>query len=242
MDLLKVTQSKTYPELFVNKYTRKVFYDNLWNTDKTLVESRGRVKDIDGNVVINPFTKIFNRLENDVDISPSEDCLWVRKINGFMAAATYVGRYDQVIISTTGSLDSEYVKIARGYIKNDMQGMIREYLRGTTLLFEVVDPSDPHIIEEEPGIYLIGMRDINDNSPYKSSVILEELLDIIAIFLSSEVTVMRPSWGVAKFSDILQESKNDTSEGVVVYGLESGTVLKLKSKLRCLPERKAFSP
>jgi hypothetical protein len=232
MDLVKIRESKKYPGLFVKKYNRKVFYDNLWNLDTDLIESRGHVLDCHGKVVINPFTKIFNRFENNTDINVDEVCLWVRKINGFMACATYIPEYDDVIVSTTGSLDSEYVDMASKYINWTMKDKIKRHVQGATLIFEIVDILDPHIIKEIPGIYLLGMRFIDDKLSYMSSPTKEESLDKLANYLSldNEVKVYRPTWGTARFGDIIQDSKSDTSEGVVVYGMDSGKVLKLKSK------------
>ena len=47
-------ESIRYPGLFVLKYKRKVFYDNLWTPE--LQELRGLVVDEDWNIVVHPFT------------------------------------------------------------------------------------------------------------------------------------------------------------------------------------------
>ena len=90
MKLINRRESQRFPGLFVKKYTKKVFFDNLWHEDPELLESRGHVELADGTRVINPFTKIFNHGENNVTIDPKEHCLYIRKVNGFMACATYV--------------------------------------------------------------------------------------------------------------------------------------------------------
>ena len=66
-----LVKKKTYKDgefsgLSVLKYSRKVFYDNLWNKDKRLLDCRGMVVDSDDNIVVWPFTKVFNLYENNV--------------------------------------------------------------------------------------------------------------------------------------------------------------------------------
>lgn len=215
--------SQRYPELSVKKYKKKVFYNNLW--DSELIESRGKVLYKDGTVVINPFTKIFNYGENNTTIDKNEECLWVEKINGFMASATYVPQLDKVIVATTGSLDSDFVLLAEKYINEKIKKILASpLLKYYTHLFEICDPWDKHIIPEIPGAYLIGMRKVDSTSPYITSVSMEVILDSHAESLG----FFRPQYGLAKFGDILEFNKKATNEGVVVYG-KSGTVLKLKT-------------
>ena len=223
MNLITKKQSKRYPGLYTLRYKRKVFYDNLW--DRELIEARGRVVDEYDNTVINPFTKIFNRNENNTDINRSERCLVVNKVNGFMCAATWVDKYGEVIISTTGSLDSEHVAMAGSFFTDKIKDMIATYTGGYTLLFEVVHPKAPHIIKEEPGLYLIGARKVSETSNYFSTETLETSLDLVA----EEMGVKRPKWKLDYFSDIVKEVKVAKHEGYVVYGLLTGVVLKIKT-------------
>ena len=220
-ELYTKKESKRYPGLFVLKYKNKVFYDNLWNDD--LVEMRGRVVDAEGNTVINPFTKIFNRFENKTDIDRNELCLAVEKVNGFMAAMTYVPSIDKVVISTTGSLDSDFVDIAAKHLD-----VLKEKVRKTstmgTFLFEIVDESDPHIIKEKAGAYLLGFRRL-DEKAYFSTPTDEMLYDQIA----EQWGIRRPQWFKGRFSEIVVMAREAMHEGYVVYGLESEKSLKIKS-------------
>lgn len=221
--LKTIRQSDRFKDLYVHKYTRNVFFKNLWDED--LIELRGKVCLEDGTVVINPFTKVFNRHENGTDIDLDEPCLVVGKVNGFMAAATYVDAVKEVVVSTTGSLDSDYVTLAEKYINAAVRGEIQKQWKGYTLLFEVCDPEDPHIVPEKPGLYLIGIRAVKCTDKYFSTPYKEETLDNIAKTLG----VMRPKWEIAIFRDILRANKETNREGVMVYGQYSHTVLKLKS-------------
>lgn len=225
-ELVTRKESKRYPGLFVKKYTRKVFYDNLWHKNAELTEARGHVELADGTTVIRPFTKIFNRGENNTDIDRDELCVSVQKVNGFMAAATWVEEVCDVVVSTTGSLDSEFVGLAEKYINDDVKAYIKSmnYKRGT-YMFEICDATDPHIVPEEAGAYLIGFRYREDPDAYFSDPQHESMLDLMA----NGMGVKRPSWDVVKFSTVVQDSKECKHEGFVVYGLESKTALKIKS-------------
>ena len=100
---------KTYTEgpfagLSVLKYKNNVFWDNLWHTDPRLLECRGMVVDAEDNVVIWPFTKIFDRFENNTDVPQDQLVCVPRKINGFMAAmSVYNGEIIVCLLYTSPS-------------------------------------------------------------------------------------------------------------------------------------------
>ena len=225
--LIVKKQSTRYPGLYVKKYSKKVFYNGLWDTDSALLESRGHVEDEDGNLLVNPFTKIFNHKENGVDIQPEEAVLCVDKINGFLASVTYVHQLDKVLVSTTGSLDSPFVDMAEEYITEDIKALVKmcSLCQPKTYLFEICHPSDPHIVKEQPGASLTGIREVHNPSAYFSTPQLEKSLDITA----KSLHVARPGWRLCSFATALNELKSCKKEGYVVYGQESKTVLKLKS-------------
>lgn len=223
-NLVQKKQSKKYPDLTVHKYHKKVFYKNLWKNSEELLESRGHVYDSEGNLVINPFTKIFNYGENGTTIEDDEKCVVVEKINGFMACATNI-RGKGVIVSTTGSLDSPHVDMAK-----EMMPFVLESLElngpGATYIFEIVHPDDPHIIQENVGVYLLGVRHVSNTGSYFSWESNEILLDRTAKVLR----VSRPFWwNNISFKRAKQYVQASRMEGYVVYGQQSRTVLKLKS-------------
>lgn len=146
--------------LYVLKYRKKVFYDNLWTPELELC--RGTIVDKDFNVVSIPFTKIYNYGIEDKAPALSPDTLVTvyRKINGFMAAITW--HDGEILISTTGSIDSVYVQ----YVKDMMlfhspwehwKEILSSFCK-QTFLFECVHPDDPHIIPEQAGLYYLGTR------------------------------------------------------------------------------------
>lgn len=217
--LYTLKQSTNYPSLHVKKYTKKVYFKDMW--DDELIESRGHVYHNNGNLVINPFTKVFHRFQHDTDIPLTEFCTYVEKINGFMGCITYVEEdINDFVISTTGSLDSEYVDFVDDFVTDKVLDNIE---KGYTYIFEVCHPADPHIISEKQGLYLLGRRKVSDKEHYTTDCINEADLDAIAFNMG----VYRPHWGFDTFENILNNCKKVMFEGYMVYS--PSTTIKLKS-------------
>jgi hypothetical protein len=219
----KLVRVKDYPEqnLCVIKYQGKVFYDNLWSQDKLLNEARGIVFDtITGEVVIWPFTKVFNHHENGTKCNPDEMVIAPRKVNGFMASVS--SHKGEMIIATTGTLDSEYVALAKEYldvpsIRSIVQNLTTDV---NTLLFEICHPTDPHIVDEMAGAWLIGGRNHETGLMFT-----EQHLDAIA----KGTDMLRPDWMRMKFGDLVKLSREVEHEGFMVRLLDGTTVMKIKT-------------
>jgi hypothetical protein len=209
-------ESVRYPGLYVIKYTRKVFYDALWND--VLEECRGLVVDAEWNRVVNPFRKIYNRGERGTDFPLDEPVVAVQKVNGFMAGATYIEGYG-VVVSTTGSLDSPFVEIAERHLRSKICNWIDKVGHKITWLFEICDPSDPHIIQETPGAYLIGARYVTGD------MMSEGALDSMAPGMGA----MRPNHLRIPFESVLLAMTNCRLEGFVVHSHRLQKSLKIKS-------------
>ena len=220
--LVKRSESKRYPGLFTLKYTRVVFYDALWDTNPLLLVCRGLVVDSDYNVVVKPFTKVFNYQENGTTIASDTLCTAVVKVNGFMACVTKSLKHspDKLIVSTTGSLDSEHVDIASKYVLPSWWDYIDD---GETLIFEICDRSDPHIILEKEGAWLIGGTFSGFGDGFFATWD-EDDLD----FYHEEYGMLRPkTYYDIPFSDILKMSEECEHEGFMVYSEDQA--LKIKS-------------
>ena len=75
--------------IYVLKYKKRVFYDNLWN--QYIAECRGSIVDADFNLITYPFTKIYNYgIEKEAPVFSEIDTLVTafRKVNGFMVAVS----------------------------------------------------------------------------------------------------------------------------------------------------------
>ena len=228
---VRINFSKRYPNLATVKYQNRVFWENRW--DDTLIECRGHVYDIvTGDRVVNGPTKVFNLSELGLNKKPTiihrdEEVLAVRKINGFLGCATYVPSVDKVVVSTTGSLDSDFV----GYAESKLGQRVFDYIKmmylennaNFTWFFEICHEDDPHIIPEKIGAYLLGARVVCDSNSYRSDSEWETELD----FYAKRMGVMRPKWKTGLFGDIVKETNECNHEGHMIYGKD--TVLKLKS-------------
>lgn len=210
------TTFSDYPDLFILKYKNEVFWEGKWN--RFLRECRGLVVDKDYNPVIRPFTKVFNYREQGATYPLEMLVRAERKINGFMAAATYVPMYGEVIVSTTGSLDSPFTKLAREvlertdalhYIAND------SFFHGFTFLFEICDPSDPHIIKEVPGAYLLSCRRTGEWDVPAREFSAQHMDEIGKLF-----KCFRPRHLVTDFGSIVGTSRSAKHEGWCVYPVE----------------------
>jgi len=204
--------------IYVLKYKNRVFYKNLW-TDE-LREMRGTLIDEDYNIISIPFRKIFNRGERKTDIDRDEMVVASQKINGFMACATWHNK--ELLVSTTGTIDSDFAKLAYKWIEPYWRVM--DQYNGLSFCFEIVDPSDPHIIAEEAGVYLLNVRMKNWNA--ETHYFAQNTLDNIA----SLSGLKRPKWEYGRFGDFVNEVKTVQHEGFAIYSVEDSNIeLKMKS-------------
>jgi hypothetical protein len=96
-------------------------------------------------------------LADDVEVTA------FRKVNGFMVSVTW--HAGDVLVSTTGSTDSDYVRMAKEMMLSHMTwadwqlAFNRADMDNLTVMFECVHPNDPHIVPEQPGMYVLGYRD-----------------------------------------------------------------------------------
>lgn len=216
--LVQVRQSVNFPKLSVLKYTKRVFWDNLWTPE--LEYCRGLVIDKDWKVVSRPFNKIYNYGIEDraPKLELSEYVRAYRKVNGFMAALTYDEDHG-LVVSTTGSLDSEYTGMIRQMfsrynVKNVME-TIQDY-PSATHLFECVHGDDPHIIPEFSGLYYLGSmeKDLTNNDLMMYHVV-QNLFDQV-----DSIT--------CRLGDLIDHTKTVRHEGYVFY-THDGRSSKIKS-------------
>lgn len=208
--------------LRVLKYKNRVFYKNLWTPE--LLECRGTVVDVVDDcrlqVIQRPFTKIFNFNERGTRIHRDTPVQAVRKINGFMGALTW--HNGAPLVSTTGSCDSEFVKMATEMLSQTDAFSLAEDIPNVTWIFEIVHPDDPHIYPEQVGVYLLGSREKKWDA--KQHYFLEVELDVLAI----KYKLMRPETLHIEFGELVKLNREVDHEGFVCW-TEDGYELKLKS-------------
>lgn len=211
--------------IYVLKYKKKVFYDNLWN--EYIAECRGSIVDKDFNLVSYPFTKIYNYgIEKEAPVLADDvEVLAFRKVNGFMVAMTW--HNGDVLVSTTGSTDSDYVNYAKEMMLTHMcwedwqMAFAKDDMRGLTVMFECVHPGDPHIVPEKAGMYVLGYRENEFGSKVgHDPCVLQDLALLFNCHKPESVTA-----SMAAVKNLAKECKH---EGFVFY-TEDGVSAKIKS-------------
>lgn len=218
--LAQLKESQSYPGLAVAKYKRKVFYDDLWN--RQLEECRGAVFDLKTKkLVALPFRKIYNYGidPKSPKFDEAEYCHAYRKVNGFMLAATFVPSLHEIVLSTTGSLDSDFCQYGWEMLM-DMSPEQFEAFRlflmkysDMTHMFECVHPSDPHIIPETVGLYYIGSR----AHAFNADVLYMTEIDASAdeMLRKSGVFILEPEWTTV--GALKEKALKVDHEGFVFY-------------------------
>jgi hypothetical protein len=206
-------------DIYVLKYKKKVFYDNLWN--EYIAECRGSIVDKDFNLVAYPFTKIYNYgIEKEAPVLTANTMVTAfRKVNGFMVACTL--HNGKLLVSTTGSTDSPYVEMARELIDEAKYLDLCNRWQGYTFMFECVHKNDPHIIPEKEGMYILGYRENKWNAQVEHDPhMLIEMGRVLNCFVPENVTT-----SMARLQELAKECKH---EGYVFYTNE-GVSAKIKS-------------
>ena len=211
--------------VYVLKYKKKVFYDNLWN--EYIAECRGSIVDADFNLIAYPFTKIYNYgIEKAAPVlSDDTEVTAFRKVNGFMVAMTWYN--GDVLVSTTGSTDSPYVAMAKEMMLTHMSWadwqltFNRADMDNLTVMFECVHPNDPHIVPEKAGMYILGYRENTWQSQVGHH---RSILEGLAVGFNCYV----PEHYKITLARLKQMTKECRHEGFVFY-TEDGVSAKIKS-------------
>jgi hypothetical protein len=213
-----VTMRPAGDGLYVLKYKKSVFFDDLWN--EYLEECRGTIVDENFNIVSYPFTKIYNYgVESKAPVlAPGTMVKPFRKVNGFMAAITW--HDGKLLVSTTGSTDSPYVDMIKELIVSSRKQyeVTCEMYSDCTFMFECVHPNDPHIIVETPGMYYLGHR----KKEFGSSIKFEENCGSL---FNCHTALHYPKMAIDKLCDIVGYAVH---EGFVFY-TDDGRAAKIKS-------------
>ena len=214
--------------IYVLKYKKKVFFDNLWND--YLEECRGTIVDADFNVVSRPFTKVYNYgIEAKAPVLAPETMVSAyRKVNGFMVAMTW--HNGDILVSTTGSTSGDFVDMARAMmIKEQSWANWQSAVsmnRGYTMMFECVHPNDPHIIPEDAGMYFLGWRENSWESQVNGFGF--NVADHWRKFALGVLHCKYPEMIQMTVGNLVEHTKNVRHEGFVFYTAE-GVSSKIKS-------------
>ena len=203
--------------MYILKYTKKVFYKGLWN--KYLEHCRGTIVDEDFNIIAYPFTKIYNYgIETDCPVFDENELIEAcRKVNGFMATITW--HNNDLLISTTGSVDSDHTQYIRDMIDIEKYSYFCKSNPRLSLMFECVHPQDPHIIQEEFGMHLIG---------YRKKTWHSNILNASSIEIARCLDCFHEDCRLMLLSELVTLAKTVEHEGFVFYNSD-GVSAKIKS-------------
>lgn len=227
------TGQKVFPPdgLKIYKYAKKVHFKRLWKTNPLLEKARGLVLDDAGNIAVHPFDKIYNFEEYDTgkDVKPNQRVYCVEKLNGFLGCISKHPFKNELLISTTGSLTSDFVDYIKDFIDDKTKSDLLYFFskNNKTLMFEVLHPKDTenHIVpyqESELGLWLIGARERKLSAQPDS----EEKLDSIA----EQLKFRRPKWEINTFSNVLDKVQKSELEGYMVRDADTNqTLMKIKT-------------
>jgi hypothetical protein len=220
-----VTMRPAGDGIYVLKYKRTVFYDNLWN--EYLEECRGTIVDKDFNLIAYPFQKIYNLgVESRAPVIGDDTPVTAyRKVNGFMVAMTWYR--NDVLVSTTGSTDSDFVGYAREMMQKHMpwadwqMALMNDDCRDMTFMFEACHKNDPHIIPEKEGLHILGYREKSWGSNVgRDPDMLDNLAEMFKCHKAEGFTTT--------VGELVKLSKTCKHEGFVAY-TEDGQAFKIKS-------------
>jgi len=207
------------------KYTPNAFRQSFksegpWLEYPDLKYARGLVVGLNHQPVNTVFPKIPSYTEG---IDPSKQVIAATKLNGFLLATFRHPYKEDVVFTTTGSFDSEYVKMGRALFYKHAKQSRQQLLNspGLTFLWEVIDPNkdqNVHPIASSAGIYLIAVG--------QNGVILpEEEMQSYA----GNLNVNCASHVQTDFGSVLEMARTSDGEGYMIRDLEGNYLAKLKS-------------
>lgn len=218
--LVKATECGEYT---IYKYARKVFYKNLWTPELELF--RGTVFRGE-QLVVEPMVKVYNFGERNtgVGLPLDTEVILDYKVNGFMLNVTVVKELGmhRLLFSTTGSLDSDFVALGITKFFNSIpHSKVQELVKFpelTTFTFEVVDPSDPHIVSETFGLHLLRVKTPEKVFSFEERSAFAKDMG----FMQHQAVLTTLGWA-------LEVAKTSKKEGWMVYSTNRELLFKLKT-------------
>lgn len=156
-------------------------------------------------------------LENGTgkDIADDTPIVATVKLNGFLGiVSAHPLKKGELLVHTQGGFGGDFVEYIREYLMEPAtRGAVSRFLarNDVTLMFEVLHPQDPHIIEYPPemmGLHLLGVR----GKEQSSLAWTEEQTDAAA----AEMGLRRPGWERTTFGELKRRMNDDRGEGYMV--------------------------
>ena len=208
----------THPAIPVILYSYN-FADPTVFSNPVAREIRGIIFDDRGNIVARPYHKFFNYGEPLCTVDSKETADSTMKIDGSLVTAFIYN--NQLYFASKGSFKSWVVKKAYKIADDRIHDLVREF-RGKTVIFELVDPEHPIVLQYiKPQLILTGIRD-NETGAYTAPSEVQEIADSYSIPHTNIVHRESEIYSIVKEVQGWQGK-----EGVVAYASD---LCKIKSQ------------
>lgn len=187
--LLKKRQHDVY-DLIIWNYSEQVQYNRLW--DDILLQCRGLVTDLSGNIIARPFQKFFNIEENMH--KPTEQFEIYEKMDGSLGILFHYN--NKWIISSRGSFTSEQAIEAQKILDEKYQNYHEKLNSNYTYLFEIIFPENKIIVDyfgKRELIFLTAIETHTGVEKFHESVtsIYECNFPIVKIYKTDEISQLK---------------------------------------------------
>jgi RNA ligase len=202
--LLKSQQHPTLP-LKIWNYTEKTQYNKLW--DNVTLKHRATIRDLDGNLIANSFSKFFN-IEEGKHIE-SKNFKIYEKMDGSFGMLFYY--QNQWIFCSKGSFTSEQAIKGFEILQNyQYQDLPTQY----SYIFEIIYPENRIVVNygEKKELVLLAVFDI-DGKEYDIS-------------LYNTIFPVVKTYNITNYQE-LKQVQQDNFEGFVIK-FDNGTRCKVK--------------
>lgn len=206
-----------WEDLYSINFTREAFYNQSWTTQT--VKARGLFIWKNNEIYARSYEKFFNVWERSETTMPKlAENLWFpvkvyHKYNWFLGI---VGMKDwKVLYLSKTSNSSDFAKLVEKHLKPFEAKLIPYLNKWYSLIFEICDKTDEHIVREEERAILIEM--VKNNIVFEK-IPYNELLKVgndIWVEVKKEYKALN---NIAELSKFLEENKSVDFEGFILEG------------------------
>lgn len=228
--------------LFSINFTRKAFRKRAW--DDITVRARGLwicVVDEKEHICARGYNKFFNLNEREETrlntlLSSFTDAVVWKKYNGFLGMVGVDKRDMSPLAVTKASMRGDHVRMFREILALHDEDTIYKYVveNDLTLLFEVIHPDDPHIVDNGDTRDII-LLDILWNSQEERAMSYLDAFQVSQMLGVAHKEIYRYLDAPRDLLDLAEESDNTdifTNDGIEGYVVEFSDGRRVKIKTR----------
>ena len=228
--------------LFSINFTRKVFRKRRW--DDITVRARGLwvcIVDREEHICARGYDKFFNLNEREETklntlLNSFTAAVALKKYNGFLGMVGVDKRDMSPLVVTKASMRGDHVRMFREILAMHDEDAIYKYAieNDVTLLFEVIHPYDPHIVDNGDTRSIV-LLDILWNSPKERAMSYIDAFQVSQMLGVPHKEVCGYLETPQDLLDLVEESENTdifTNNGIEGYVVEFSDGRRVKIKTR----------